>query len=362
MTRPVIIIGGGLSGLYAGYLLKARNIAFKILEADNRPGGRILSMSHSDDPDNRHRLDLGPTWFWPHQAELLALLKSLNIEIFEQYKLGEALFEADLNSPVERFVPSYMESMRVVGGMDRLIDGLVKEIPERAIELDYAVSAVRSVKGSWEISCNDDDKSDLIAERVIIAAPPRVIIDKLEVSGRGLQPLITALTRVPTWMAAQAKFVASYKTPFWREQGLSGQAFSRVGPMAEIHDASAADNDSFALFGFIGIPAAKRLSIPRDELKQACLAQLVKIFGDQSLDVEKTYLLDWAENEFIASSADINEQPAHPFVDLSPYSKEIARSGLFFGGSEVAMQDAGYLRGAIVAASDAVIELCNSFS
>lgn len=354
MTKPVIIIGGGLAGLYAGYLLKAQDVEFKILEASSRLGGRILGKPHSTGDHDQHGLDLGPTWFWPHQTALTALIKSLNIEIFEQYNRGEALFEADAHSPIERFMPSYMESMRVVGGMYRLIGRLAAELAGEVIELNYTVSSIRSTNGKWQIAGDHSDKAAIIADRVIIAAPPRVIVDKLEVTDENLEPLVEALEKVPTWMAAQAKFIASYKKPFWREQGLSGQAFSRLGPMVEIHDASSADNDSFAIFGFIGIAAVDRFTMTHDDLEQACLLQLAKIFGEQALDIEKCYLVDWAANQLIASIADINGRPEHPFIDLAPYRKTMTENGLYFGSAEVATQDPGYLHGAVVAASNAV--------
>jgi len=41
-----IIIGGGLSGLYAAYLLYQENKSFVLLEARERVGGRILSTEY----------------------------------------------------------------------------------------------------------------------------------------------------------------------------------------------------------------------------------------------------------------------------------------------------------------------------
>ena len=41
MAKPIIIIGGGLAGLYAATKLHERNIAFLLLEAKPRLGGRI---------------------------------------------------------------------------------------------------------------------------------------------------------------------------------------------------------------------------------------------------------------------------------------------------------------------------------
>ena len=43
--KDVLIIGAGISGLYAGYLLKAQGYTIQILEATNKIGGRV---SHLD--------------------------------------------------------------------------------------------------------------------------------------------------------------------------------------------------------------------------------------------------------------------------------------------------------------------------
>jgi lysine-specific histone demethylase 1B len=54
----VLIIGAGAAGLYAGYILKSRGIAFQILEAGDRIGGRLAKLEgFADDP-----LDLGAQW------------------------------------------------------------------------------------------------------------------------------------------------------------------------------------------------------------------------------------------------------------------------------------------------------------
>jgi monoamine oxidase len=354
VTTPVVVIGGGLAGLYTGYLLQQRNIEFKIVEASSRLGGRIFCQPHASEIDNGLHVDLGPAWFWPHQSEMMALMQHLKVDYFAQYNQGEALFEADAQSPIERFQPSYMESFRVTGGMVCLIKKLAAKLPAEFIELDYKVKHIEKVEGIWQIKTDDPNKPIYRANNLIIATPPRVIIDKLALADEALQPLADNLAMLPTWMAAQAKFVATYKQAFWREQGLSGQAFSRQGPMVEIHDASATENDGFALFGFIGVAASHRMQIPHEDLKQACLMQLVKVFGESALNVEESYLTDWATNDLVASPADLNEQPNHPQIDLSPYRQALTESGLNFAASEVASRDAGYLQGAIIAATDAV--------
>lgn len=58
MNAEVIIVGGGLSGLYAARLLEKAGIDYALLEGRERMGGRILQA-------NAAEADLGATWFWP---------------------------------------------------------------------------------------------------------------------------------------------------------------------------------------------------------------------------------------------------------------------------------------------------------
>src|SRR4029077_7164561 len=48
------------------------------------------------------------------------------------------------------------------------------------------------------------------------------------------------------------KFEAIYSTPFWRAQGLSGQAVSEIGPIKVTFDTSPADGSLGIMMGFIG--------------------------------------------------------------------------------------------------------------
>ena len=55
-----LIIGGGLSGIYAASLLAANKKSFILLEARSRLGGRISSPEYQG-----FFADLGPSWYWP---------------------------------------------------------------------------------------------------------------------------------------------------------------------------------------------------------------------------------------------------------------------------------------------------------
>ena len=71
---PVVILGGGISGLSLAWVLKSLNIPFIILEKNEILGGVIQGTSE----ENFH-LDLGPQTFML-EAELKALIRDLNLE------------------------------------------------------------------------------------------------------------------------------------------------------------------------------------------------------------------------------------------------------------------------------------------
>ena len=87
------------------------------------------------------------------------------------------------------------------------------------------------------------------------------------------------LTSIPTWMAGEAKLLAVYDRPHWREAGLSGDGMSRNGPLVEIHDASPAAAGPFALFGFVELPPPGVRKQHSGQMIEMAKRQLGHIFG-----------------------------------------------------------------------------------
>ena len=54
VEADVVIVGAGLSGLYAAYLCRQQGLSIAVLEARDRIGGRIFTQVHHGVP-----LDLG---------------------------------------------------------------------------------------------------------------------------------------------------------------------------------------------------------------------------------------------------------------------------------------------------------------
>jgi monoamine oxidase len=156
-------------------------------------------------------------------------------------------------------------------------------------------------------------------------------------------------------MAGHAKLVAIYADAFWRDQGLSGDAISRLGPLVEIHDASPRDAAYGALFGFVGLPAGSPLREPA-RLAEAASAQLGKLFGPVAARPLDIQIVDWARDPFTATPADAfsGEHPAYGFP--APLAALAAR-GLVMASTEVATGSGGFIEGALEASEYALTKL-----
>ncbi|ELW9531025.1 FAD-dependent oxidoreductase [Burkholderia cenocepacia] len=370
-TARIAIVGAGLSGLYAAFLLEQRGIRdYVLLEARDVPGGRIASVSRhtaagtavaTNDID---RFDLGPTWFWPHlQPQLDRLIHDLGLQGFEQYEAGDMMIERSPDAPPVRMqgYASTPASMRVAGGMSALIDALRGRLDARRVVTGQIVRHIRIVDAHVEL------ESESVAagvttwrvEHVLLAIPPRLAEERIAF----IPPLPTALARqwrgTGTWMAPHAKYVAIYDTPFWREQGLSGEARSARGPLGEIHDASM-PGGSAALFGFFGIPAHVRKNVRDDVLRAHCRAQLVRLFGAKAAVPEAEVVKDWAQDAFTATAADLDDNGHHAQAPAATASSGPWHRRLTGIASEWSRPFPGYVAGAIEAAHAGVQALPES--
>ena len=350
-----LIIGGGISGCLMARHLAKRQLDFKLIEAQASLGGRIQSTEQG--------LDLGPTWFWPHQNSVKTLLAELNIDSFEQYTQGDYVYQAGPNSPIQsERNQEEMLSNRVVGGMGAMITALQNLLPQERILLNSPVKHITKLDNLWQVQLSSGDT--LSCDHLSLAMPPRKVAQLFLTADHCVlsDALIAHLQAQQTWMSAQAKFVAVYDKPFWRDAGLSGQGFSRVGPMVEINDACGIDASGInacdgaeegskespvALFGFIGVPAINRQALDEQTMIGACVAQLGKLFGEAALSPISTHYVDWASNVFISSAADVSEPSQHAHFDQARFETELKNLNLGLIGSEFSQTEAGYIAGAI---------------
>jgi monoamine oxidase len=347
-TMKTLIIGGGLSGLALADALEARGHDYLLVDARDRFGGRIKTEHYGGG-----YFDMGPAWFWPGQPRIGALIDRLRLERFEQFCDGVLTFEDD-NAKVHRGrgFASMQGSWRVKGGLAAVTQRLADGLPDARKRSGAMVQKLlRDGDGITAVLANGDT---LVANQVVLALPPRLAA-QISFAPALPKAALQSMVNIPTWMAGQAKAVAVYDRPFWRDAGLSGDATSRYGPMVEIHDASPAEGGLFALFGFIGIPPQGRSN--ELELREHLRAQLGRLFGPQAADPTQLFVKDWAFDPHTATQADKSPLYAHPTYGLPQEMAGLWDRRLHFAGSEVAPQFGGYIEGALEAAENALKSL-----
>lgn len=348
IRSDTLIIGAGVSGLSLARQLLAAGRSFHLLEARGRPGGRILTKG-----EGGAYFDLGPGWFWPGQPRIAALTRALGLTAFAQYSTGDLIYE-EAGGPVQRGrgYASMEGSFRLKGGLSRLTDAIAAELPEGAVT--YGSRVTRLAHDSGGVTATTEAGESFVANRVVLALPPRVAT-KIAFAPALPDPAQAAMAATPTWMAGQAKAVAVYDRPFWREAGLSGDAMSRRGPLVEIHDASSDAGDHHALFGFVGIPPQARTD--EADLRAQIKAQLARLFGPEAKAPTELYLKDWAMDPLTSTDMDLSPLHAHPSYGLPGALRGLWDGALIMAGTEVAPQFGGFLEGALEAAEAAFAAL-----
>jgi monoamine oxidase len=354
MQTETLIVGAGLSGLSLALALHRAGRDFIILEARDRLGGRIASLPAFESKSILDRYDLGPAWFWPGQHRMASLVRDLSLKVFEQYATGAMIVQqSDGSTSAPMQFASMGGALRIEGGMMALVDGIQSRLPVDRLFLSHAVTKIEKMSEGIAATGNSIiGPFSINAQRVVLAIPPRLAQYGIVYEPPFTQVQSESLARIPTWMAGHAKIIAVYTTPFWREKGLSGDAMSRRGPLAEIHDASPASGNFGALFGFVGLTASQRAG-QTHALASSTISQLAAIFGHEAADPIDVLVKDWAQEAFTATPGDLSGSASHSSYGMSPELACLWDGALVLGSTEVAGVNGGLLEGALESAESA---------
>ena len=206
-----------------------------------------------------------------------------------------ALFYAHSGTDLETLlsVDRGAQQDRIVGGSIRISEAMAAELgdrirlgsPVRRIEHDER--GVRAVLGSGDV---------VVGSHVIVTLPPTL-------AGR-----IDHAPALPSWRdqltqrlpaGSVIKLYAIYPEPFWRADGLNGQAASDDGPVKVTFDNSPPSGTPGVLMGFMEANDGRRWArATPDERREAAVACFVRYFGPRAAHPVEYLERDWMAEEF----------------------------------------------------------------
>jgi monoamine oxidase len=335
--HDVIVVGAGASGLAAATALHTAGHDTVCMEARDRIGGRLLSAPTSH-PERA--LDLGATWFWDGEEHVRTLTARSGIETFDQHLAGDTLLQETTGT--RRLAGNLIDvpSRRFAAGSQSIATALATELPTDTLRLDTPVTAIHpDGQGGLAVLT---PAGTLHADHVVLAVPPALALERIDFNDALPADLVRLARSTPVWMGTVAKVVAQYPSAFWREEGLAGAAFSRTGPLQEIHDMSGPDGRPAALFGFAH---ARTVSPGFDKV---VTAQLARLFGPAAATPDVLHVQNWSTERWTAPST-VQQLADYSLFGHPLYQRPTLDGRLHWASTETATDHAGHIEGALAA-------------
>lgn len=228
---------------------------------------------------------------------------------------------------------------------EHLGDAVAVSAPVRRIEQDGNGVTVRS------------DAGEVRARRCVVAMPP-VMNARIEFD----PPLPVArehlAQRFP--MGSYIKWHALYEAPFWRDDGLSGEAvFTDPRPVSVSFDNTSHDGAQPALVGFVAGAQARELARRSPgERRDAVLEALARAFGPAARRATEYVDKDW-QAEVWTRGCPVAFLPPGVLTGYGPALREPA-GRIHWAGTETATEWSGYMEGAVQSAGRAAAEVLAS--
>jgi monoamine oxidase len=284
----------------------------------------------------RTMFEIGTEAVWAQEPGDLSLLHVL----FYAHSAGgfDPLFDTEGGAQQDRFVGgSQLVSLRLA---ERLADDIVLEAPVRAV-----------ARGDGGVTV-DSDGAQVSARRVIVAIPPTL-------AGRiAYDPPLPGHRDQLTQRMAQgtvAKCMAIYDEPFWRADGLTGQATSVRGPVRLTFDNSPPDGSPGVLLGFLEGRFARQAGLMEPgERRRLVVETFARLFGARAANPDAYVERLWAEEEWTRGCYGC-AMPTGAWTEYGP-ALRAAIGPLHWAGAETATVWSGYMDGAVSSGERAAAE------
>ncbi|CAD6198917.1 unnamed protein product [Caenorhabditis auriculariae] len=243
------------------------------------------------------------------------------------------------------------QAMRVAGGTQQISIKMLENLEKDTVKLGQAVSAIDVDESSlittiYTYDVDTKDEASYTCRHVICAIPPH-LCGQIRFS-----PTLPELKRRLFSSCPQGnlvKFLITYETAFWRENGLSGEIIStgrtvtpgEVLPIIATYDATT-DMGIPALVGFIN---EEFCDLPLSERCNAVVTDLSRFLGDdafkQFIDYKDKI---WAHEPFNGGCPNAFVPPGQ--MDAYQVIRDPFHN-VHFAGTESATEWIGYMDGAV---------------
>ncbi|KAE8214932.1 hypothetical protein CF327_g1734 [Tilletia walkeri] len=246
---------------------------------------------------------------------------------------------------------------RVVGGTEILATKLADKLGRQNIALDSPVQTVQKTSdGQYSVVLRNG--TAFTSKAVVVAMSPPV-------AGRINYdpPLTTQRDQLSQRMVMGSigKVIATYKEPFWRKAGLSGQAVSGSGTAKTTFDQSLNDGSVYALMGFLEAETMQRLdSASDDQITSEAVEDFVNYFGPKARNVTSWTVQKWDLEEFSRGGPTAIAAPG-VLTQLGPALKAPV-GNIHFAGTESSDYWVGYIDGALRSGERAAKEVIASLA
>jgi monoamine oxidase len=247
------------------------------------------------------------------------------------------------------------QEARVVGGTQLISLRMAEELGD-SVRLNTAVRRVGHGRDGVLLMAEDrrsGEPVEISARRAIVALPP-VLAGRLEYD----PPLPAARDGLTQRMiqGSVVKAMAIYAEPFWREDGLCGQAASADGPVSVVFDNSPPDGTPGVLLAFLEGAAARRAAdLSNDERRRIVVGCLTRLFGPRAADPERYVDKAWAADEWARGCYGGFMPTGAWFSHGSALREPIGP--IHWAGAETSSRWAGYMEGAIRSGRRAAAEV-----
>ena len=230
---------------------------------------------------------------------------------------------------------------------DRIVGGSILLSETMAAGLGDRVRLARPVRrieqGAAGVAVTTRAGEVFEAERVVVTLPP-TLAGRLEYEPI-LPPWRDQLTqRLPA--GSVIKLQAVYDEPFWRADGLTGQAASDEGPVKVTFDNSPPAGTPGVLMGFMEANDGRRASrLSVEERRAAAVSCFVRYFGPRAADPVEYLERDWSAEEFSRGCYGAHFTPGVWGDFGSALTEPVGR--IHWAGAECSPVWNGYMEGAV---------------